>query len=86
METIGARTAAGSFIVGIEREAGHGIERVDLHLAVEIGPKDSATLRDLIGVMIGEREGWFAGAVDTGARLGALMDELAEQQESFETS
>ena len=38
METIGARTAAGIFIVGIEREAGHGIERVDLHLAVEIGP------------------------------------------------
>jgi uncharacterized protein YceH (UPF0502 family) len=85
METIGTRASAGSFIVGIERNPGLQIRQVELHLAVEVGERDTGTLRQLLGTMFETVDGPLAGgSADAEARVGALISELAEQEERFE--
>lgn len=34
--------------------------------------------------MLEDREGWFAGVVDTGTQLATLIGELFEQQEALQ--
>jgi hypothetical protein len=74
METFGTRTSAGSFIVGIERNPGVHIRQVELHLAVEVGERDTETLRQLLGTMFETAGGPFAGgSADAQASVVALI-------------
>ncbi len=78
METMAAKTKDGTFILAIERNKGGDVGVLDLHLSL-IPDDETDWIRDIVAKLSEVLGG--AGERYLMARLGALVDELEQQDE-----